>query len=84
MGEQEIVARQVEELGAGLCLAKKEVTADRLRASAQRVLDDDRFRQQAALVRQSFEAAGGAALGADAILAFTRHRAPRAAKGMEY
>lgn len=83
MGEQEIVARQVEELGAGLCLAKKEVTADRLRASAQRVLDDDRFRQQAALVRQSFEAAGGAARGADAILAFTRHRAPRAAKGME-
>ncbi len=76
MGEQEIVARQVEELGAGLYVAPKEVTADRLRQSVHRVLGDDRFRQQAALVRESFEAAGGAARGADAILAFTRHHAP--------
>jgi MGT family glycosyltransferase len=83
MGEQEIVARQVEELGAGLCLPKKAVTADSLRESVQRLLADDTFRQQAALVRQSFEAAGGVACGADAILAFTRPRAPRAATGTE-
>ena len=31
MGEQEIVARQVEALGAGVHLAKDEATADRIR-----------------------------------------------------
>lgn len=74
MGEQEIVARQVEERGAGLCMAKNEVTAERLRQSVQRILDDGRFREQATVVRDSFDAAGGAARGADAILAFTRTR----------
>jgi MGT family glycosyltransferase len=73
MGEQELVGRQVERLGAGVCLAKEEATAERLRQSVLRVLGDDRFRQQAALVRESFDAAGGAARGADAIVAFTRH-----------
>ncbi len=75
MGEQEIVARQVEGLGAGLFLAKHEVTADRLRQAVHRVLGDARFREQAALVRESFDAAGGAVRGADAILAFTRRTA---------
>jgi MGT family glycosyltransferase len=79
MGEQELVGRRVEELGAGVCLAKKEATADRLRQSVLRVLGDDRFRRQAALVRESFDAAGGAARGADAIIAFTRRRARRVA-----
>jgi MGT family glycosyltransferase len=80
MSEQELVGRQVEKLGAGVCLAAKEATADRLRQSVLRVLGDDRFRKQATLVRESFDAAGGAARGADAILAFTRHPAPRVAK----
>jgi MGT family glycosyltransferase len=75
MGEQEMVARQVEACGAGLFLAKSEVTADRLRQSVNRVLGDEQFRTQAALIRDSFDAAGGAARGADAILAFTRARA---------
>ena len=77
MGEQAIVSRQVEALGAGLYLAKGEVTADRLRELVQRVLDDDGFRRQAAVVRESFEAAGGAPRGADAILAFTSRLARR-------
>lgn len=74
MGEQELVARQVEACGAGLYLAKRDVTADRLRASVNSVLGNERIRRQAALVRQSFDAAGGAARGADAILAYTRTR----------
>ena len=81
MGEQEIVARQVEGLGAGLYLAKEDVTAERLRQAVHRVLGDDRFRQQAASVRESFDAAGGAARGADAILAFT---SPRVTGGLEH
>ena len=77
MGEQAIVGRQVERLGAGIWLAKKDVTADRLRASVDRVLGDNRFREQAAVIRESFEAAGGAGRGAEAILAFTRRRVSR-------
>jgi len=72
MGEQAIVGRRVEELGAGLYLAKEEVTAEKLRELVRRVLAEDRFRRQAALVRESFEAAGGVAQAADKILAFTR------------
>jgi MGT family glycosyltransferase len=74
MGEQEIVARRVEDLGAGLCVAKSAVTAAMLRQSVRRVESDERFRIQAALAGKSFAAAGGAARGADAILAFTRAR----------
>ena len=72
MGEQEIVGRRVEELGAGLYVAKTEATPERLRASVRRLLTDDRFRQQAAVVRQSFQTAGGVARAAGAIQAFTR------------
>lgn len=81
MGEQEIVARRVEELGAGLCLSKNEVTADRLRQAVLRVTSDDRFRRQAADVRASFDTAGGPARGADAIVAFTRRRSPGLGRG---
>jgi len=79
MSEQEIVGRRVEELGAGLYLAKGEAMAETLRKSVQRLLAEDRFRQQAALVRESFQAAGGVARAADAVLAFTRTRSPRVA-----
>jgi MGT family glycosyltransferase len=78
MGEQELVGRRVEELGAGVCLARHEATPDGLRQSVLRLLGDDRFRKQAALVRESFDAAGGAARGADAIVAFARRRTQRA------
>jgi MGT family glycosyltransferase len=72
MSEQQIVGMRVQELGAGLCLAKEEATADKLRQSVGRLLAEDRFRQQAAVVRQSFQTAGGVARAADAIFAFTR------------
>ena len=75
MGEQAIVGRQVAHLGAGVCLTKETVTAATLRASVRQVLDEERFRTQAAVLRQSFLDAGGVARAADAIVAFTR-RAP--------
>lgn len=74
MGEQELVGRRVAELGAGICLAKDEATPATLRESVARLLAEDRFRRQAAVVRGSFLAAGGVTRAADAILAFTRHR----------
>ena len=72
MGEQAIVGLQVERLGAGLCLTKEQATAGRLRESVQRLLADDRFCQQADVVRRSFLDAGGAVRAVDAILTFTR------------
>lgn len=75
MGEQEVVGRRVEELGAGLYLAKTDATADRLRESVRQVLAEGRFRDQARVVRQSFQTSGGVARAADAIAAFTRQPA---------
>jgi MGT family glycosyltransferase len=72
MGEQAFVGRRVENVGAGLYLAKEDVTADSLRHSVRRLLGEDRFRCQASVVRESFERAGGVARGADAVEAFTR------------
>jgi MGT family glycosyltransferase len=72
MGEQMIIGRRVEELGAGLYIEKPEVTAEKLREGVRRLLADQRFREQAVRVRQSFQTAGGVVRAADAIRAFTR------------
>ncbi len=79
MGEQEVVGRRVEEIGAGIYLAKHDVSAEKLRESVARLLTDARFRERAAVVRESFRTAGGVARAADAILAFTRPAVSRAA-----
>ena len=76
MGEQEIVGRRVEQLGAGLFLPKAAVTAEALRAAVRRVLSDESYRRQAAQVGETFRAAGGVRRAADAILAFTRGSRP--------
>ena len=68
MSEQWIVGRRVEELGAGVFLAKEDVTPQSLRSSVERVLADDRCRAQARAIGESFKASGGAARAADAIL----------------
>ena len=77
MGEQAIVGRRVEELGAGLYLAKAEVTSDLLRDRVRRVLTEDVFEQRAGLVRDSFLRAGGVARAATAIVELSAARAPR-------
>ncbi len=78
MGEQELVGRQVERLGAGVHLARQHVTAASLRAAVQRVSGERTFRDRAAWIGDSFRAAGGPGRGADAVVAFTR---PRLRKG---
>jgi MGT family glycosyltransferase len=74
MGEQELIAKQVDALGAGLYVAKEDVTAERLRNDVARLRGDDGFRARAASLRASFDAAGGAVRGAEAILAHTAAR----------
>jgi MGT family glycosyltransferase len=75
VGEQEIVSRRVEELGAGVYLAKTAVSADRLRSSVRRVLAEPAFREAAARTGASFKTAGGVQAGAKTILSFTRQAA---------
>ena len=72
IGEQAIVGRRVEQLGAGLYLAKEDVTPQRLRESVERLMSERRFREQAAAVGESFKSAGGVARAASAIWKFTR------------
>jgi MGT family glycosyltransferase len=79
MGEQEFVGRRVEDLGAGLHLAKAEVTPEKLREAARQLLAETRFRSQASLIRESFRTAGGVSSAADAIIWFAGH-SPASAK----
>jgi UDP:flavonoid glycosyltransferase YjiC (YdhE family) len=75
MSEQLVVGRRTEELGAGLHLAAGAATAAAIRSLVGRLLAEDGFRQQAAVIKDSFAAAGGVARAADAIHAFTRRAA---------
>jgi MGT family glycosyltransferase len=77
MGEQAIVGRRVEEIGAGLHVWKDEATPVKMRESVQRLLTEKGFREQAAVLRQSFQDAGGVSRATDRILAFTREGRPQ-------
>jgi MGT family glycosyltransferase len=72
MGEQELVAAQVQRLGAGVQLPRHRVTPASLRAAVQGVLNDRTFRDRAVEIGDSFKAAGGASRAAEAVLAFSR------------
>jgi MGT family glycosyltransferase len=67
-GDQFVVAQRIVELGAGIALAPSDVTADRLRASVQRLLGQDGYRQAAAILGARIREAGGACRAADRIL----------------
>jgi MGT family glycosyltransferase len=82
MSEQEIVGRRVEEVGAGVFIAKHAVTPERLRASVDQVLNDDRFAAQARRLSESLRAAGGASRAADAVQALVRSRLSRKNGGL--
>jgi MGT family glycosyltransferase len=71
MGEQAIVGRRAEELGAGLCVERHEATATVLRDGVRQLLSGN-FRHQARAVGDSFRAAGGVSRAAERIAVFTR------------
>jgi len=74
MGEQEMIAMRVEQLGAGLRLDRDAITPSVLREMIHRVLDDSRFADGAARVRRSFEEAGGLPEAVTAIQSFVESR----------
>ncbi|HTJ46593.1 MAG TPA: nucleotide disphospho-sugar-binding domain-containing protein [Kofleriaceae bacterium] len=65
--DQPIVADQVVAAGAGLRVKFGRVQAPELRAAVRRILDEPAFTDAATRVKQSFEAAGGAAAAALAL-----------------
>ncbi len=64
--EQQAVARRTEQLGAGLMLSDSSKTD--ISAAVEKVLAEPRYRNNAALIAESFRACGGAKAAADKIL----------------
>jgi MGT family glycosyltransferase len=64
--EQAITAARVAELGAGLLL--EELTASKIRETAEIVLNDPSYRQKAALLGESLRKAGGPLRAADLVM----------------
>jgi len=75
MGEQEIVGRRVEELGAAIVIRPEEADAGALRAAVVDLLGSDTHRTRAQAIGTELRNAGGASAAADAVLAFTRPKA---------
>jgi MGT family glycosyltransferase len=76
-GDQLMIAKQVERLGAGLCLEDKKLAPDYLRLHVERVLNTPSFRQESQRIGDSLRAAGGYSRAADEIQSFmarTQHR----------
>jgi MGT family glycosyltransferase len=65
--EQTFNAMRVVELGAGLMLKKPRVTAERLRASAARLLAEPQFAAASRRIGDTLRTAGGVTRGADEI-----------------
>jgi len=70
--DQPLVARRVVELGAGLSMRVEDAEVMVVRALAQRLLDDPRFRAGAATVRAAQRAAGGYRRAADELEQYLR------------
>ncbi|ANS76512.1 glycosyl transferase family 1 [Paenibacillus yonginensis] len=70
--DQPALARRVAELGAGLQFNQQDLTAEDLRAAAERVLEDDSMRAAAAELGASFRKAGGQRQAAEEILKYRR------------
>ena len=71
MSEQYIVARRVEELGAGVYVDKSDAGVDTLRRAIDAVLGERRYRERAVALGMALREAGGVSRAVDAIEAFT-------------
>jgi MGT family glycosyltransferase len=66
--EQIMVAKRVEELGAGICLIKNPITAGSLYKNSIRIMETNSFYENAGKIGATFKAAGGYKVGVDTIL----------------
>ncbi|KEO82410.1 macrolide family glycosyltransferase [Tumebacillus flagellatus] len=70
--DQPMVARRVAELGAGVHLHQEGLTAEDLRAAAERVLQDASIRKVCVEIGDSFRAAGGDQRAVEEIFAYKK------------
>jgi len=66
--EQVMVAKRVEELGAGICITKKEIDSEYLFKKSVYIIESRSFYESAGKIGEDFREAGGYKAGADAIL----------------
>jgi MGT family glycosyltransferase len=71
--DQATVAQQVVNAGAGIRLKFRRLSPVQLRDAVERVLCEDSYREAAARIQKSFEAAGGAARTAELLEALATH-----------
>ncbi len=67
-GDQPLVAKRVNEVGAGIRLNRKELTSEMLRESVKKVMDDVTFKEKSRKVGESLRNAGGYNRAVDEIL----------------
>ncbi|TCP52585.1 MGT family glycosyltransferase [Tumebacillus sp. BK434] len=70
--DQPMVARQVEEIGAGIRLTQEGLTAEVLRATAASVIQNESIRKACVEIGDSFRAAGGYRQAVEEIFAYKR------------
>ncbi len=68
MAEQMVVARRVEQLGAGVHVKKADATSRRIGEVIHRLMVDEAYRRNSRLVGDSFRTAGGVKRAADEVL----------------
>jgi MGT family glycosyltransferase len=68
MAEQMVIARRVEQLGAGVHVKKADATSRRIGDAVHRLMADEAYRRNSRLVGDSFRIAGGAKRAADEVL----------------
>jgi UDP:flavonoid glycosyltransferase YjiC (YdhE family) len=70
--DQFLIARRIQQLGAGTTIRREKLSAEGLRNTANALLTDPTYRQQSARLGISLRAAGGASIAADALVAYKR------------
>ncbi|PEC82277.1 glycosyl transferase family 1 [Bacillus cereus] len=68
--DQPVIAKQVENLGAGIKLSMKEVTVEQLRESVELVLNNPSYKEAALNLKESFRKSGGYKQAVDEIFTF--------------
>ncbi|MHC2834013.1 macrolide family glycosyltransferase [Bacillus sp. F9_6S_D1_P_5] len=68
--DQPVIAKQVENLGAGVKLSMKELTVEQLRESVELVLNNPSFKEVALNLKESFQKSDGYKQAADEIFTF--------------
>lgn len=68
--DQPVIAKQVENLGAGVKLSMKELTEEQLRESVELILNNPSFIEAALNLKESFQKSGGYKQAVDIIFTF--------------